>query len=907
MHACIHLLRQPPASAKGWTRWWWYGCAVTREEILRELQQMQAAGLGGVELQILYPLAADDRAQGIYNIPYFSPEFFDILQYTAKTARSLGLGLDITLGSSWPYGGPFLPKDMAAQPAVLLQIDVSGPQKNFCYDFTTRICGQIVCLSVGRMEHSRMVADSVRDITDLLVDKDLFGWPWGKVLQGLELPEGEWKITAAVVGAYRQPVSIPTRGAEGFVMDHCRSDVTDFFLQQAAQPILDALEPEDIRCFFCDSIELSGNNWTQNLLQEFSVRRGYRLEPYLYALWGEVGELTGRIRYDYYQTMSELTNENFFDRLTQWCHAHSVRSRIQAHGIWADILQTYACADIPEGESFGAQDKLSVNTIHRRLASSAAHLYGKPIVCNESFTWLRTPRFLVTLEQLKAAADAIFLDGMNAIVNHGYAYSPDEAGTPGWAFYASSHLNHTNPLWPCYPAFGAYIQRVSALLRQGYACNDVAIYLPQADIWADNPLCDLHMAMKLQEWFGWDVPDRISRAGYSFDYINDDVLQTRSTIDNGLRVGENTYHVLLLIGCTRLPVQTAERLVEFVKGGGILLATEQAPSRSCGLQDYRQNDARVRACMDELFCGECGVWSPCGRGFAAVAPNRREGLIHLLGEKRRPDAALSCPEQVGYQHRRLRTGDVYFLANLSDQPVSLDAQFSAHAAGVCVYSAVTAEPMPARVSPCGESTAVSMALAPFDSAFVFFSDTLRTPDFVPAASPTCLPLTEPWQLDIPAVRFTQTQPQPEFWEQYDPVRLYSGFGTYETQFTLCAPPPDRAELQFTQVATSARVYLNDTLCGVLWKRPWRVDVTKWLRPGINTLRVVCGNQLFNCALDPKNEPPMYAGTLLREWPYFTQTINQIRQRRISLKKERESGLPPQPSGLQGPVCLLLWP
>ena len=70
------------------------------------------------------------------------------------------------------------------------------------------------------------------------------------------------------------------------------------------------------------------------------------------------------------------------------------------------------------GESFGPQDKLHVNTIQRRLATSAAHIYGRKIVSNESFTWLRVPRFLVNYENVKAAADAIFLDGMNAIVNH---------------------------------------------------------------------------------------------------------------------------------------------------------------------------------------------------------------------------------------------------------------------------------------------------------------------------------------------------------------------------------------------------------------------------------------------------------------------------------------------------------
>ena len=80
-----------------------------------------------------------------------------------------------------------------------------------------------------------------------------------------------------------------------------------------------------------------------------------------------------------------------------------------------------------------------------RLAASAGHVYGRNIVSNETFTWLKRPRFTETLEEMKAAVDAVFCDGMNMIVNHGYAYSPEKAGRRGWPFYASTHINHTTP------------------------------------------------------------------------------------------------------------------------------------------------------------------------------------------------------------------------------------------------------------------------------------------------------------------------------------------------------------------------------------------------------------------------------------------------------------------------------
>ena len=81
-------------------------------------------------------------------------------------------------------------------------------------------------------------------------------------------------------------------------------------------------------------------------------RRGYELRPYIYALWGEIRGMTEQVRYDFQKTMAELTVENFFQELTDWCHEKGALSRIQAHGTWGDILQAYGAADIPEGETF---------------------------------------------------------------------------------------------------------------------------------------------------------------------------------------------------------------------------------------------------------------------------------------------------------------------------------------------------------------------------------------------------------------------------------------------------------------------------------------------------------------------------------------------------------------------------
>src|SRR5215469_8157861 len=73
----ITTLRQnfldPPDDAKPMMRWWWFGTAVEKPEILRELEQMKADGIGGVELAFVYPMTLDDPAKGLVNHPFLSP------------------------------------------------------------------------------------------------------------------------------------------------------------------------------------------------------------------------------------------------------------------------------------------------------------------------------------------------------------------------------------------------------------------------------------------------------------------------------------------------------------------------------------------------------------------------------------------------------------------------------------------------------------------------------------------------------------------------------------------------------------------------------------------------------------------------------------------------------------------
>src|SRR5687768_7729265 len=100
--------KQPPDDARIMMRWWWFGPSVSKPQLEKEMRLMKEGGIGGFEVQPVYPLQLEG------NPKFLSPEFLDALRFTGAKARELGLRFDLTLGSGWPFGGPSVPLEQAA-------------------------------------------------------------------------------------------------------------------------------------------------------------------------------------------------------------------------------------------------------------------------------------------------------------------------------------------------------------------------------------------------------------------------------------------------------------------------------------------------------------------------------------------------------------------------------------------------------------------------------------------------------------------------------------------------------------------------------------------------------------------------------------------------------------------------
>jgi hypothetical protein len=463
----------PPEDCRIMMRWWWFGPAVTHQELARELRVMKAAGIGGVEIQPVYPLELDDPKTGFHNQTYLSKEFLDAVRFTSDTAHRLGLRVDITLGSGWPYGGPDTP---VTEASARLRIEKSE-------------------LPPALENGESIIA---------------------------YFPEQKTYFIASRTG---QQVKRPSIGAEGFVLDHYSRAAIEHHLNAVGERLMQAFGPHPPYSVFSDSLEVYSADWTPDFFAEFQKRRGYDLKPHLLALVDDNVEGAAAIRHDWGQTLTELAEDNYLTPIEKWAHEHHTLFRSQTYGEPPVRLYSGAIPDLAEGEA-GPQWR-KFNTA--RWAASINHLMGRPVTSTETFTWLHAPSFRATPLDMKAEADLHFIEGVNQLICHGWPYSPPSAGEPGWRFYASAAFNDHNPWFMVMPDIAKYLQRISYLMRQGQPVNDIAIYVPTDEIWSSFKPGHTSIDRVMDQRLGPTLIPRILNAGYTFDYV-DDLSLEKSTI-----------------------------------------------------------------------------------------------------------------------------------------------------------------------------------------------------------------------------------------------------------------------------------------------------------------------------------------------------------------------------------------
>ncbi len=870
----------PPPNARIMMRWWWFGPAVTKPEIERELHVMKENGIGGVEIQPVYPLALDDPLTGFRNLPYLSSGFIDALRFAANKARELGMRVDITLGSGWPYGGPETPITEAAGHLRYEKVDVPpGTSSIPVPSITTGERLVATFLADGKASSS---FTGIRRLTQVIP-------PRLQIPAGLNGPHSVIFFIASRTGMQVKRAGV---GGEGFVLDHYNHPAIEHHLSQTGDRLMDAFGAHPPYAVFSDSLEVFSSDWTEDLLEEFKKRRGYDLTPYLPALISDMGPNTAAIRHDWGETLTELAEERYLTPIREWAHAHHTLFRSQTYGVPPVILSSNALVDLPEGEAGPHWRQFSP----ARWAASASHLYGRPVTSTETWTWLHSPAFRATPLDMKAEADLHFLQGINQLIGHGWPYSPPIAGEPGWRFYAAAAFNSHNPWFPVMPDLTAYLQRMSFLLRQGAPDNDVAVYLPTDDAWAGFSAGKVSVDRSMDALLGPDLIPQILNAGYNFDFIDDRAIAAVNV----------PYRVLILPGVERIPFKTLQWLQTFVQGGGVVIATRRLPSLAPGFKDAGEESARVDALVHTLFDG---------RERRAQFVRDEQTLGETLTRLSPPDfPVINARSAMGFIHRKLPWGDIYFVANTSNQPVDTTATVRVTGMSAEWWDPFNGKAARADVRLSGSHTIVPLKLAPYESRVLVFSKQHGNSPADSGASShaAAIELNAAWTVTFPPLHKTILMERARSWTEDEATRFYSGTAVYQqpvsvpesfpisgaklfldfgpgtpTEPTTKAGPGMRALLE-SPVREAAVVYVNGRKAGSVWHPPYQVDVSGLLHAGSNEIRVVVGNTAINELAG--QAPESYRLLSLRYGVRFTpQDMNDLK---------------PLPSGILGSVRLI---
>ena len=838
----------PPADARIMMRWWWFGPAVTKAELERELRVMKDGGIGGVEVQPVYPLLPDDPKTGFKNLPYLSDEFLEMLRFASLKAKELGMRFDLTLGSGWSFGGAKTPITEAAGQLRVERSKVEAGAKRIPVPSTIP-AEKLMAVFLSAKGGNTVVEGDLKELTDLREGNVFLPSPG---VAGSE-------VLFFISGKSGMQVKRPSFGAEGYVLNHLDKPSVDNYLKETGDRLFTAFNKSDVPySVFCDSLEVYNQDWTDDFLAEFEKRRGYDLKPHLPALVAETGPKTAEIRYDWGRTITELFNDRFMIPMQAWSKANGTKFRIQGYGLPPAAISSNQWADISDGE--GAQWKV---VRAARWASSANHIYGRNVTSSETWTWLNSPVFRATPLDLKAEADIHFLQGINQLIGHGWGYTPPGVEYPGWRFYAAGAYSEQNPWWIVMPDLATYLQRMSYVMRQGTPQNDIALYLPNADAYAHFTAGKVHLIDVEREMVGEKVMPAIFEAGYNLDFFDDEMLRTVGKSEKGdLILGSSKHRVVVLPGIERMPLESLRKLEAFVTGGGKLVATRRLPDKVPGVKATAAEQSEFKSIAERLFGGNSA---------SVKFVEKDEEIGTALKALLQPDAEITpASSDFGTVHRKAGDLDIYFVANTSNQKKKVQVKFRVGGGQPEVWDALKGQAYAADiVSQTGNTTTINLEFEPYGSTVVVFSKSKANLGKLPvfAASDAEIDISSDWNVSYggqPPAKITSLRS----WADDEATRYFSGTAAYEKSIQLPAgflKNGNSAILDFGEgkaidvvvqrngmrtfydppIREAAEIFVNGQKAGSLWCPPYKVDVTRLMKTGTNSIRVVVGNTALN--------------------------------------------------------------
>ena len=580
---------QPPRDY-GILPFWFLNGELDLDEMRYQLREFREKGMPGIILHGRYGLET----------PYISELYLDRIHFAVEEAQKLGLQTWIYDEMNWPSGTADkrvlqARPDLAQRYIECINMTVRGPWFTYLTGADSRYLDFEKSTPVAAFAIRMDGLGEVIDLTPNLSFRDVIPW---------EAPAGNWRLMYIV------------EKIADYYIDAMNPESTAEFLKLGFEPyasVMDGKMSSQMLGFYTDEPAMhyyltGGDNpivpWTKDMFRRFQERNGYNLRPRLPDLFFDISPQSARIRYDFYNTLTDFYSQAYYQQIHEWCQQHNVlftghllyeewlRRLIRVEG---NLFKHYAHMDVIGVDHLypiiGNRDRPDEH-VAMKVGSSAAHQLGSPRLLCESFGGIFMD---ATMQRMKWIADWEYVLGVNLLNPHGFHYTLEGPRKRDWP----PSMFYQYPWWQYYGDFSNYISRLSHLLSGGRHIAKVAVLWPMNAMFATyTPQTHNALGDRIERDFN-TLTDLLLRLHYDFDYLDEDMLANAELNGNTIRIRDEAYELLILPPLAHIKLGTLEHLEKFtVQGGkvlGMIFLPNQAFSKPSGVTEMVDISDRIRA------------------------------------------------------------------------------------------------------------------------------------------------------------------------------------------------------------------------------------------------------------------------------------------------------------------------